>query len=145
MSGETEFAHIPDWFRWEREQVRQEIEAGDYRMECDVKIGMLVDYKALYMVGEGKLVHDQNGFTLTGCDGRLHYTQKPVNSYNLNADYYWYEIGDIISIGTRDGLYYCFPQGGQSVAKARLATEEMYKLCKSRKRPAKAEGETAAV
>ena len=93
---------------------------------------MLVDYKALYMVGEGKLVHDLEGFTLTGCDGKLYYNQKPLNSYNLNADYYWYEIGDIISIGNQNGLYYCFPQGNHPVAKARLATEEMYKLYKSR-------------
>ena len=139
LEGETEFPHIPDWFRWEREQVRQEILDGRYRMETDVKIGMLVDYKALYMVGDGHLTHDLNGFTLTGCDGRLNYTQKPLNSYNLNADYYWYEIGDIISIGNHDGLYYCFPKDQTSVAKARLATEEMYKLYKSRKLPLKTE------
>ena len=132
LEGETEFSHIPDWFRWQRQQVRQEILDGTYRMEADVKIGMLVDYKALYMVGEGKLVHDLEGFTLTGCDGKLYYNQKPLNSYNLNADYYWYEIGDIISIGNQNGLYYCFPQGNHPVAKARLATEEMYKLYKSR-------------
>ena len=135
--GITEFPHIPDYYTWERQQVRQEILDGTYRMEADVKIGMLVDYKALYMVGEGKLVHDLNGFTLTGCDGRLNYVQKPLNSYNLNADYYWYEIGDIIGLGNQDVLYYCFPAGDISVAKARLATEEMYKLYKSRALPAK--------
>ena len=135
--GITEFPHIPDYYTWERQQVQQEILDGTYRMEADVKIGMLVDYKALYMVGEGKLVHDLNGFTLTGCDGRLNYVQKPLNSYNLNADYYWYEIGDIIGLGNQDVLYYCFPAGDISVAKARLATEEMYKLYKSRALPAK--------
>ncbi|MBQ9762286.1 MAG: 1-acyl-sn-glycerol-3-phosphate acyltransferase [Oscillospiraceae bacterium] len=132
LTGETEFSHIPDWFRWQRQQVRQQILEGSYRMEADVKIGMLIDYKALYMVGEGKLIHDLNGITLTGCDGKLTYTHKPLNSYNLNADYYWYEIGDIISIGDKDGLFYCFPKDATSVAKARLATEEMYKLYKSR-------------
>lgn len=133
LSGETEIPHIPDYFRWEREQVRQELLDGTYKMECDVRIGMLVDYKGLYMIGEGKLTHDRNGFTLTGCDGKLHYVHKPLNSYNLNADYYWYEIGDIISIGDQDALFYCFPKDATSVAKARLATEELYKLYKSRK------------
>lgn len=137
LDGKTEYPHIPDWYRWQREQVRKEILDGAYRMETDVKIGMLVDCKALYMVGDGKLVHDLNGFTLTGCDGRLEYIQKPLNSYNLNADYYWYEIGDVIGIGNQDRLYYCFPQGETAVAKARLATEEMYKLYKSRVLPAK--------
>ena len=137
LSGETEFSHIPDWFRWQRQQVRQEILDGSYRMQTDVTIGMLIDYKALYMVGEGRLTHDLEGFTLIGCDGKLAYSQKPLNSYNLNADYYWYEIGDIISIGDKDALFYCFPKDATSVAKARLATEEMYKLYKSRQLPVK--------
>ena len=139
LEGETEFPHIPHWFHWQREQVRQEILEGTYRMETDVQIGMLVDHKHLYMVGEGHLTHDLNGFTLTGCDGKLEYTHKPLNSYNLNADYYWYEIGDIIGLGTKDALYYCFPKDQTSVAKARLATEELYKLYKSRKLPVKTE------
>lgn len=143
LEGETEFPHIPDWFRWEREQVRQEIMDGTYRMEADVKIGILVDFKFLYMVGEGHLTHDLNGFRLTGCDGRLEYEQKPLNSYNLNADYYWYEIGDVICIGNSEQLYYCFPQGGDVVAKTRMATEEMYKLYKARKLPVKIPPETA--
>ena len=133
----TEFPHIPDWFRWQRQAVKEEILNGDYLLDCDVQIGMLVDRKHLYMVGEGHLRHDLNGFTLTGCDGRLNYQQKPLNSYNLNADYYWYEIGDIIGLGTKDVLYYCFPKDRTSVAKARLATEEMYKLYKSRSLPIK--------
>ena len=132
LEGETEFAHIPDYSRWERQQVRQEILDGTYRMEANVKIGMLVDFQAIYMVGEGKLVHDLNGFTLTGCDGKLEYQQKPLNCYGLYADYYWYEIADVICIGNNERLYYCFPQGGDVVAKTRMATEEMYKLYKSR-------------
>ncbi len=138
LGGETEFAHIPDYYKWEREQVRKEILNGTYRMEADVKIGMMVDFKAIYMVGEGKLTHDLNGFKLTGCDGRLNYEQKPLNSYGLYADYYWYEIADVICIGNNERLYYCFPQGGDVVAKTRMATEEMYKLYKSRALPPKA-------
>ena len=102
---------------------------------------MMVDFSAIYMVGSGRLVHDLNGFHLTGCDGRLDYHQKPLNCYSLYADYYWYEIADTICIGNNDVLYYCFPKGGDVVAKTRMATEEMYKLYKSRK--LKAPTETA--
>ncbi|MBQ7857115.1 MAG: 1-acyl-sn-glycerol-3-phosphate acyltransferase [Oscillospiraceae bacterium] len=139
LNGETEFPHIPDLYAWEREQVREEIINGTYRMDADVTIGMLVDFKAIYMVGEGHLTHDLNGFTLTGCDGRLHYTQKPLNCYGLYADYYWYEIADVICIGSNERLYYCFPKGADVAAKTRLATEEMYKLAKTRKLPAHSE------
>ncbi len=133
LSGETEFTHIPDWYAWERECVKQEIKAGQYRMELAVDIGVMADYKAIYFVGSGHLMHDENGFVLTGCDGALHYTQPAGSSYSLYADYYWYEIGDIICIGNKERLYYCFPQGASCVAKARLAAEELYKQQKNAK------------
>ncbi len=131
--GQTAFTHVPNWYAWERGQVRSELENGTYRMEAKVDIAMLVDYKALYMVGSGVLTHDENGFRLTGCHGELDYSQGPLTSYTLNCDYYWYEIGDVICIGDKDALYYCFPKGGDVVTKTRLATEELYKLKKRRK------------
>ena len=131
--GVTEIAHIPDWYRWEREQVRQEILDGTYFLDTDVDIAIQVDYKAVYRVGEGRLTHDRNGFVLTGCGGRLNYTQKPQACFGLYADYYWYEIADCICIGDSQVHYFLFPKKeGVSVAKLRLATEEMYKLYKSR-------------
>ena len=131
-AGQTEISHIPDYYRWEREQVRQEILEGRYRLDVDVDIVMQVDYKAMYRVGKGHLVHDNDGFHLTGCDGRLDYVQKPMAHYSLYADYYWYELGDVICIGDTDIHYFCFPPREVSVAKIRLAAEEMYKLYKSR-------------
>ena len=133
--GETRITHIPDYYKWEREQVRQEILDGTYCLDCDVEIAMQVDYKAIYKVGEGHLVHNNAGFLLTGCDGALHYTQQPQVSYSLYADYYWYEIADVICIGDTEVHYFLFPKNGASVAKIRLATEEMYKLFKEKKLP----------
>lgn len=120
------FAHIPDWYAWEREEVRKEIGEGTYRLDVPVRIGMMVDYRAIYLVGEGRLVHSEDGFLLEGCGGKLRYTQKPIASYGLYADYFWYEIGDVICIGNRDCLYYCFPEN-VPVAKVRLAAEELYR------------------
>ncbi|MBQ8213540.1 MAG: 1-acyl-sn-glycerol-3-phosphate acyltransferase [Clostridia bacterium] len=132
--GETRFPHIPDWYAWERACVREELESGTYRLDTPVDIGMIIDYKALYTVGEGQLTHDENGFVLTGCNGALRYEQKPLASYGLNSDYFWYEIGDVIGIGNREALYYCFPKTDVSVTKARLAAEELYKIHTARKR-----------
>ena len=123
------FSQVPDWFRWEREQVRQELAQGTYKLDVPVEIYMLVNTKAIYHVGEGKLKHDNNGFVLDGCNGKLHYEQSPKASYSLYSDYYWYEIGDMICIGDMKTLYYCFPkESGDIVAKARIATEELYKM-----------------
>ena len=130
---EAKFTHVPDWYKWERDQVRDEIKRGEYKLDIPVEICVMADYKAIYRVGEGRLVHDENGFVLTGCDGQLEYRQTPVFSYSLYADYFWYEIGDVICIGDRKRLYYCFPKGCDVVAKTRLAAEELYKMKARRK------------
>ena len=135
--GDTRFDHVPDWYTWEREEVRRELTEGTYDLDIDVDISMLVNTKTLYNIGEGRLKHDENGFRLTGCEGKLDYKFPPQASYSLYADYFWYEIGDVISIGDKDGLYYCFPKDKTiPVAKARLAAEELYKM-KSRRRARK--------
>lgn len=127
--GETEFAHIPDWYRWERECVRKELESGEYRLDVPVEIYVMRDTKAVYHVGEGRLTHSVEGFRLTGCGGELDYRQPPNASYSLYSDFNWYEIGDMICIGKANLLYYCFPKsGGDIVAKTRLAAEELYKM-----------------
>ena len=133
LDGEAAFDHIPDWYAWQRQQVRQELEAGTYKLDVPVEIGMMVNYEAIYMVGSGRLVHDVDGFHLTGCDGQLDYKQGPLTCYSVYSDYYWYEIGDMICIGNKDALYSCFPQNaGDVVAKTRLAAEELYKMKKRR-------------
>lgn len=124
------FTHVPDWYNWQRSEVCTEISNGLYETKCDVDIYMMVNTKAIYKVGEGTLIHNKDGFKLTGCEGKLNYTQKPKASYSLYSDYYWYEIGDMICIGDMKTLYYCFPKGkGDVVAKARIATEELFKIC----------------
>jgi 1-acyl-sn-glycerol-3-phosphate acyltransferase len=132
--GETEFPEISDWVDWQRECVKQEIINGEYRLDTEVDIRIIKDHKALYDVGRGRLVHDGNGLTLTGCEGKLEFNQPPLASHSLNVDFYWYTIGDIIGIGNKDILYYCFVDKGIPVLKARLAAEEMYKLKKAEKR-----------
>ena len=137
LNGEAAFTHVPDWYAWERQCVREELQSGAYQLDIPVQICMMVNMREICRVGEGRLRHDENGFHLTGCGGKLDYFQKPEASYSLYADYFWYEIGDMLCIGDHKALYYCFPQdGGDVVAKTRLAAEELYKL----KRAAKARG-----
>ena len=135
LDGETEYPHIPDWYAWERECVKQELIDDRYYLDVEVDICMLVNYRCICRVGEGRLIHNKDGFRLIGCEGKLDYTQQPLASYSLYSDYNWYEIGDVICIGTNKVLYYCFPKNsGDVVAKTRLATEELYKLAVAAKR-----------
>ena len=134
--GETEFAHIPDWYTWQRDCVRKELEDGTYLLDTEVDIAIQVNLDGVCMIGPGRLTHNLNGFRLTGADGKLDYTQSAVASHTLYSDYYWYEIGDVIGIGDNTFSYFCFPKTNVSVTKARLATEELYKAKKNKRKPA---------
>ena len=70
MEGETEFPHIPDWYRWEQDSVRKELEEGTYLLDVPVDICMMVDTKSIYRVGKGRLRHTAEGFRLIGCAGQ---------------------------------------------------------------------------
>ncbi|MBQ9086047.1 MAG: 1-acyl-sn-glycerol-3-phosphate acyltransferase [Clostridia bacterium] len=132
--GDKVFSYVTDWYAWERERVRQELEEGCFRLELDVDICVGIDFRCIYRVGTGRLVQTAEGFHLTGCDGSLDYRQSSKASYSLYSDFNWYEVGDMICLGNTKLLYYCFPQGaGDVVAKARMAAEEAYKMSRRKK------------
>ena len=127
--GETEFSSITEWYDWEREQVRAEIKEGDYGVELPCEILMTLTDHKFYRIGEGVLKHDIDGFVLDGCDGELHYEHKPLCAHTVNSDFWFYQIGDVISFGNHDGLFYCFPKTKNDiVTKVRFAAEEIYKI-----------------
>ncbi|MGM9632158.1 MAG: 1-acyl-sn-glycerol-3-phosphate acyltransferase [Eubacteriales bacterium] len=132
--GETEFNHVPDWYAWERECVREEIREGKYGFDVPVDIYMIVNTKGVYKTGSGRLTHGFDGIHLTGCDGKLDYYQKSISMYTLNSDFYWYTLGDVIGIGNSRALYYAMPtEHPEVVCKARLAAEEIFKILKAPK------------
>lgn len=134
LSGETEYPHIPDWYNWQRECVKKEIDEGTYLIDTDVDIVIQVNLDGVCDIGSGHLIHNAKGFHLTGADGRLDYKQPADFTHTLYADYYWYEIADTIGIGDNEFSYFCFPKTEVSVTKARLATEEIYKIAKANRR-----------
>lgn len=134
LEGETEFSHIPDWYEWEREQVRKEIESGSYRFESEVTVDSLPNAKGFIHLGHGKLIHDMNGFLLEG-----EYEGNPysvsINSralYSCHIEYnYLGKYGDCIDLNTLTDTYYIYPKCSDfSVTKIALATEEIYKICR---------------
>ena len=127
------FNHVPDWFKWEREEVRKEIENNTYKLEIDVEIRAFKGMKCLYNIGEGHLTHDINGFHLVGKNNSLDVKVPSKAQYSLYSDYYWYELGDMIAVSDKDVTYYCFPKNNENVAaKTRLAVEEIYKIQKNK-------------
>jgi len=131
-SGKTEFTHIPDWYEWERANVRAEIERGEYSSgELAVTVDSLPNAKGFIRLGEGVLVHDMDGFTVRGTDvdGDAFEMLKPVPTlYSCHIEYdYLGKHGDCIDLNTLQDTWYIYPHGSDfSVTKMALATEELY-------------------
>ncbi|MCQ2797563.1 MAG: hypothetical protein MJ241_03790 [Bacilli bacterium] len=134
VNGNTLFNHIPDWFRWERECVREEVFSGNYATSVHGCVYATIDHKAVYKLGKGSLYHDINGFVLKDDKGHTVHEQKSLACYSLYSDFYWYEVGDIVSIGTQEIRYYIVPEEKGVVAKLRLATEEIYKFLQTKQK-----------
>ena len=129
--GVTEFTHVPDWFAWEREQVRAEIERGDYRFEDEVDVHSLPRCWRFEPLGKATLSHDpENGFILTGHyrgrDYRIQREPLQINSLHVEYDFPHVKPFDCVDISTENDSFYCFPTKQNVVTKLAFATEIIY-------------------
>ena len=127
--GKTEFSRIPDWYEWERMNVRKEVEAGTYSFECTAHVDLLP--KDRYIpIGKAHLVHNMEGFTLTGShDGEDYEVKWPASDlYSCHIEYdYLGKYGDCVDLNTVTDTFYIYPEDCSfSVTKFALATEELY-------------------
>jgi len=133
LTGETEFSHIPDWYEWERVNVKQEIRDGTYSFRSKVRVESLPNDKGFIVFEErADLTHDMNGFRLTGSYKGEPYDIKwpasSMHSCHIEVDY----LGcgeDCIDLNTSDDTLYLYPEGVDfSVAKISIATEELFSI-----------------
>lgn len=130
-NGITEYPHIPDWFAFEREQVRQQLVAGTYRFEDEVTVDWLPNAKGYTRLGTAQLVHDATGFHLTGTlDGKpFSLVKEPKSMYACHIEFDYFGKGDCLDLSTLDDTYYLFPLHQRTVVtKVSLAVEELYRL-----------------
>lgn len=133
LDGKTEFSHIPDWYEWERAQVRAEVDAGTYDSgELEVDVWTLPNARKFLHLGFGKLRHNMDGFTVEGIDvdGDPFGNHWPVPSlYSCHIEYeYLGKYGDCVDLNTLEDTWYIYPKGKDfAVTKFALATEELWK------------------
>lgn len=130
LNTDKGFSHIPDWYNWEREEVRKEVISGTYHFEDDVRVEDYYSSKTgCIPVGEGRLVHNKDGFTITGMvDGKPFEINKPVSSmYSVHIEYDFLGRGDAIDIATDKTTYFMFLKTAKNyLTKIHFATEELY-------------------
>ena len=130
LEGETEFFHIPDWTKWERECVRKEIEDGTYRFEDDVRVETLPDCWYFHKHGMGKLIQTPEG-TRIECRAYGEDTvieKAPLDLYSMHIEYDYLGRGDCVDISTSDDSYWLYLTKRDAITKLSFATEEIYKL-----------------
>lgn len=139
INGDDTFNHVPDWYRWERENVKEEVRSGNYYFEDTVRIDELVSSRIGFeTIGEAKMVHDYNGITLTSdIKGQEFYLNKPIESMaSVHIEYDFKKRGvkqpaDAIDIATLDNTWFVFPQTAKNpLTKIHFAVEELYKMKK---------------
>ena len=132
IDGETEFSHVPDWFEWEKEQVKAQIERGEYNFEDDVEIHSQPGCYSFPYLGKGKLVHNPElGFVVRGNyngeDFCIH--REPIQTSGLHVEYDFGKIKphrDCIDVSTENDSFYCYPTKENVITKIAFATEIIY-------------------
>ena len=130
--GQTEFSHIPDWYEWERANVRREVAEGRYSTgPLHVHVDTLPNAKAFISLGQGTLVHDMDGFHVHGTDvdgDPFEMELKVPSLYSCHIEYeYLGKYGDCVDLNTLKDTWYIYPEDEKfSVTKMALATEELF-------------------
>lgn len=131
--GETEFSRVPDWFAWEREQVKTQILEGKYSFNDEVEVYSLPRCWRFEKLGSGKVTHDaENGFVLTGNyngeDYRIQRMPIQMNSLHVEYDYCYIKPFDCFDISTENDSFYCYPTKKNVITKLAFATEIIYEI-----------------
>ena len=131
--GDTEFARIPDWFLWEREQVKKEILAGNYTFSDEVDVYSQPRCWKFEHLGSARVSHDaENGFILEGqyrnAPYRIH--RMPLQNNSLHVEYDWCYVKpfDCFDISTENDSFFCYPKKQNVITKLAFATEIIYEL-----------------
>ena len=134
LDGNTEFSHVPDWFEWEREQVRRQVRSGEYSFADDVNVYSMPRCWRFTKLGKAHLTHDpENGFVLEGHhNGQPYRIQRtPLESNSLHIEYDWCYLDpyDCVDISTEKDSFFCYPMNLENVVtKLGFATEEIYQM-----------------
>lgn len=146
------FFHIPDWYEWQRNCVIEDIKNGIYNLHMGVRVEALPNAVNFIDLGEGVLIHNKDGFSLTFHDygqptkklkylqtvtndaGETTITFPPIATFSVHTEYNYRGKGQCITLSTLDNTYFLFPlEEGFNVTKIQFATEYLHEVAKSSK------------
>ena len=140
VEGKTEFEYIPDWTKWQRANVREEVRSGEYFFQDDVTVHTLPNAKRFYDQGTGRLTQTVDGTVLEctayGEKRTIKWAGTELESVHIEYDYPFRKekyknniFGDCLDISTPDDSYWVHPVNlRDQLTKLSYATEEIYAL-----------------
>ena len=135
LQGETEFSHIPDWFKWQKQNVHDEVYSGKYYMELDCDVYTLPSCKGFVKHKQGKFIQNSEKTTL---DVNLYgedavYEIPGATLESVHVEYQYQQAGDMIDVPIKNDSVWLHPINRRDViTKVSLATEEIRDLAKSK-------------
>lgn len=133
LNGEDRFQHVPDWYNWERENVRQEVAEGRYAFEDKARLERIVSARTGFeTLGTVKLTHGVEGFRMEGTldNGEpFSFQRSTASMMSCHIEYDFKKRGDAIDLATLHDTYFVFPLTAHNVlTKLHFATEELHRV-----------------
>ena len=131
LEGVTEFSHVPDWYLWEKEEVRKEVLNGTYSFNDDCEVYSMPRTTSIPYLGKAKVSHSiDKGFILEGhynnADYRIIRTPLQANSLHIEYDHVHIKPYDCFVINCEDDSYFVYPKKPNVITKIGFAVEEIY-------------------
>ncbi|MDR0849925.1 MAG: hypothetical protein LBN07_00360 [Christensenellaceae bacterium] len=133
-SGKT--LSIPEWYDWEREQVKEQIMTGAYKFEEENMLAFSMPHpKKMIPIGSVNFRHDNSGFKVSGSfNGQdFEIVKEPLENYAVHVEYStpFLKRHDIVSFSDNNDSYFFVSKTPERIQKISLATEELYEQVKS--------------
>ena len=129
LEGEPDY-HIPDWYESQRNEVTERIEHGEYHKEFHVCVEALPNSKGFIPIGEGRLTHDKDGFTLFLSDKERHFST--VSMESVQTEYNYRGRGTCLVLSDKDCCYYVYCTAEEfNVTEIQFAAEYYHKQTRS--------------
>lgn len=128
--GETYFSHIPNWFAWQKENVKNEVRSGKYNIDVECEVFTLPNSLGFYHQGKGRLVQNSEKteliVNLYGEDKVISYSG--LNLESVHVEYNYKDYGDMLDFSIRNDSVWMHPYHKDIITKVSLATEEIRDL-----------------
>ena len=133
-NGDSKFTRISDWYKWEKECVKNEVLDGTYHFEDDVRVEKLMGAGIGFVPLEGHhhLTHDiKEGFIVKGLDNGFTFKRSSLQSYAIHIEYNYEDRGAFLELADADTTYFIYPLNkAHNLTKIHFAVEHIYDYLK---------------